>query len=187
MRLDNGTLSKLRRSCWRFQGDGDANSVCLAAGVSLNTRRPFQTASSSVLVSVVTAVGEGDGIENEYEAAIKSLDTRFKRCRNVTLERHQFYKRVQADGKSASIYVGALRRLAVSCDYKDFEEEMIKDQLVEKTNNKKEAPRCYSDDVVLLGGSEADALFSSRSHLIMLECPALVVRLYSGMAAVLVF
>ncbi|KAJ1111063.1 hypothetical protein NDU88_008401 [Pleurodeles waltl] len=56
---------------------------------------------------------------------------------NVTLERHQFYKRVQAEGESASSYVGALRLLAVSCDYKDFEEEMIKDQLVEKTNNKK--------------------------------------------------
>ncbi|KAJ1104319.1 hypothetical protein NDU88_001731 [Pleurodeles waltl] len=88
-------------------------------------------------VSVITAVGEGDGIEDEYETAIKSLDTRFKRCRNVTLERHQFYKRVQAEGGSASSYVGALRLLAVSCDYKDFEEEMIKDQLVEKTINKK--------------------------------------------------
>ncbi|KAJ1190497.1 hypothetical protein NDU88_007235 [Pleurodeles waltl] len=44
---------------------------------------------------------------------------------------------VQADGESASSYVGALRLLAVSCDYKEFEEEMIKDQLVEKTNNKK--------------------------------------------------
>ncbi|KAJ1097240.1 hypothetical protein NDU88_002365 [Pleurodeles waltl] len=88
-------------------------------------------------VIVVTAVGEGDSIEDEYQTAIKSLDTRFKRFRNVTLERHQFYKRVQADGESASNYVGALRLLAVSCDYKEFEEEMIKDQFVEKTNNKK--------------------------------------------------
>ncbi|KAJ1180219.1 hypothetical protein NDU88_005441 [Pleurodeles waltl] len=88
-------------------------------------------------VTVVTAVGEGDGIEEEYETAIKSLDTRFIRCRNVTLERHQFYKRAQADGETASSYVGALRLLAVSCDYKEFEEEMIRDPLVEKTNNKK--------------------------------------------------
>ncbi|KAJ1103207.1 hypothetical protein NDU88_000634 [Pleurodeles waltl] len=88
-------------------------------------------------VSVITDVGEGDGVEDEYETAIKSLDTRFKRCRNVTLERHQFYKRVQVDGESASSYVGALRLLAVLCDYKEFEEEMIKDQLVEKNNDKK--------------------------------------------------
>ncbi|KAJ1140185.1 hypothetical protein NDU88_006543 [Pleurodeles waltl] len=88
-------------------------------------------------VTVLAIEGESDGVEDECETAIKSLDARFKKCRNVTLERHKFYKRVQAEGESASSYVGDLRLLAVSCDYKEFEEEMIKDQLVEKTNNKK--------------------------------------------------
>ncbi|KAJ1122725.1 hypothetical protein NDU88_001210 [Pleurodeles waltl] len=88
-------------------------------------------------VTVLVIEGEGDGVEDEYETAIKSLDVRFVKCKNVTLERHKFYRRVQAEGESASNYVGALRLLAVSCDYKEFEEEMIRDQLVEKTNNKK--------------------------------------------------
>ncbi|KAJ1112696.1 hypothetical protein NDU88_000957 [Pleurodeles waltl] len=88
-------------------------------------------------VTVLIIEGEGDGVEDEYETAIKSLDMRFVKCKNVTLERHKFYRRVQAEGESASNYVGALRLLAVSCDYKEFEEEMIRDQLVEKTNNKK--------------------------------------------------
>ncbi|KAJ1083252.1 hypothetical protein NDU88_003411 [Pleurodeles waltl] len=88
-------------------------------------------------VPVLTIEGEGDGVEDEYSTAIKSMDVRFKKCRNVTLERHKFYKREQAEGESASSYVGALRLLAVSCEYKEFEEEMIKDQLVETTNNKK--------------------------------------------------
>lgn len=35
-------------------------------------------------------------------------------------------------GESASTYVGALRILAASCEYKAFGEEMIKDQLAEK-------------------------------------------------------
>ncbi|KAJ1165624.1 hypothetical protein NDU88_006043 [Pleurodeles waltl] len=88
-------------------------------------------------VTILIIEGEGDGVEDEYETAIKSLDMRFVKCKNVTLERHKFYRRVQAEGESASNYVGALRLLAVSCDYKEFEEEMIRDQLVEKTNNKK--------------------------------------------------
>ncbi|KAJ1107931.1 hypothetical protein NDU88_005317 [Pleurodeles waltl] len=88
-------------------------------------------------VVVLVTDGEGDGVEDEYETAIMSLDVRFTKYKNVTLERHKFYKRVQAEGESASSYVGALRLLAVSSDYKEFEKEMIKDQLVEKTNNKK--------------------------------------------------
>ncbi|KAJ1166008.1 hypothetical protein NDU88_006420 [Pleurodeles waltl] len=91
----------------------------------------------TVVERVLVIKGEGDGVEDEYETAIKSLDVRFVKCKNVTLERHKFYRRVQAEGESASNYVGALRLLAVSCGYKEFEEEMIRDQLVEKTNNKK--------------------------------------------------
>lgn len=88
-------------------------------------------------VLVLFIEGEGDGAEDEYATAIKSLDTRFKACKNVTLERHKFYKRAQQPGESASTYVGALRILAASCNYNTFEEEMFRDQLVEKTNSKK--------------------------------------------------
>ncbi|KAJ1209253.1 hypothetical protein NDU88_004631 [Pleurodeles waltl] len=99
--------------------------------------RVWNAGGLAVVEKVLVIEGEGDGVEDEYETAIKSLDMRFVKCKNVTLERHKFYRRVQAEGESASNYVGALRLLAVSCDYKEFEEEMIRDQLVEKTNNKK--------------------------------------------------
>ncbi|KAJ1092549.1 hypothetical protein NDU88_005659 [Pleurodeles waltl] len=100
-------------------------------------RRRKYGRSSGTHLPILVIEGEGDGVEDKYETAIKSLDVRFVKCKNVTLERHKFYRRVQAEGESASNYVGALRLLAVSCDYKEFEEEMIRDQLVEKTNNKK--------------------------------------------------
>ena len=53
------------------------------------------------------------------------------------MERHKFYMRRQVAGESAASFVGALRILAATCQYGVFDEEMIRDQLVEKTNNKK--------------------------------------------------
>ncbi|KAJ1166005.1 hypothetical protein NDU88_006417 [Pleurodeles waltl] len=88
-------------------------------------------------VDVPLAEGEGDGGIDEYSSAIKCLDVRFKACKNVIMERHKFYKRVHISGESVASFVGALRILAVSCDYKACEDEMIRDKLVENTNNRK--------------------------------------------------
>ncbi|KAJ1194181.1 hypothetical protein NDU88_003476 [Pleurodeles waltl] len=88
-------------------------------------------------VCVPLAEAEGDGGIDEYVSAIKSPDVRFKACKNVIMERHTFYKRVQVSGEPVASFVGALRMLTVTCDYKACEDEIIRDQLVEKTNNKK--------------------------------------------------
>lgn len=81
-------------------------------------------------------VGEGDAID-EYASAIKVLDLRFKKKKNVIMERHKFYKRQQLPGETVENFISDLRVLAATCDFKTFEDEIIRDQLVEKSNSQK--------------------------------------------------
>lgn len=84
-------------------------------------------------------MGEGDASDtvDMYASAIKMLETRFKKKRNVIMERHKFYMRKQLPNESVEVFVRDLRALAATCEYGNFHDEMLRDQLVEKTNSRR--------------------------------------------------
>ncbi|KAF7651808.1 hypothetical protein LDENG_00105190, partial [Lucifuga dentata] len=53
----------------------------------------------------------------------------------VVTERYRFRQRGQHAGETADQYVAALKELITTCEFGAMEEEMIRDQLVEKTNS----------------------------------------------------
>lgn len=52
---------------------------------------------------------------------------------NVVAERNKFCQYAQQPGKSTVQYVAALRDLLVNCDFGILMDDMIRDQIVEKT------------------------------------------------------
>lgn len=54
---------------------------------------------------------------------------------NVVAERYRFRQRGQWHGETTDQYVAALKELAATCEFGAMEEEMIRNQLVEKTNS----------------------------------------------------
>lgn len=88
---------------------------------------------------LVEIMGEGDASDtvDMYASAIKMLETRFKKKRNVIMERHKFYMRKQLPNESVEVFVSDLRALAATCEYGNFHDEMLRDQLVEKTNSRR--------------------------------------------------
>ena len=66
-----------------------------------------------------------------YESAVTALCAHFKPPINVVVERHKFRQRVQRPPETVAEYVGALRELAVTCEFAGNSDEMIRDQLIE--------------------------------------------------------
>ena len=65
-----------------------------------------------------------------YDTVLEKLDGFFKVRRNVIFERARFNRRNQLGTESAEQYIMELYRLAESCNYGDFKDEMIRDRLV---------------------------------------------------------
>ena len=76
----------------------------------------------------------GDGGDN-YINTVNLLSKYFKPVENVIAARYRFRQRGQFSGESIDGYISALRELAVPCNFGTFQSEMIRDQLVEKTNS----------------------------------------------------
>lgn len=75
--------------------------------------------------------------ENTTLAATKdALNGSFSPKRNVVAERYKFRSRAQQPEESIDAYLTALRELAKSCDFAALEEEMIRDQIVERCHSK---------------------------------------------------
>ena len=72
---------------------------------------------------------------NVYEIAMLKLETHFGDKINVVLERHKFFKRVQAKGESVLNYVAVLRGLSKLCEFGNLTDSLIRDQMVRCTNN----------------------------------------------------
>ena len=72
----------------------------------------------------------------KLEDAKLALQNYFAPKRNVVSERYKFRSREQRPDEPIDSYLTALRELAKSCEFGTLEEEMIRDQIVEKCASK---------------------------------------------------
>ena len=76
------------------------------------------------------------GEHKSFEEVKTALDGYFAPKRNVVAEHYKFRSRGQRADESIDSYLTSLRELAKSCDFGTLEEEMIRDQIVEKCASK---------------------------------------------------
>jgi len=72
---------------------------------------------------------------NTYTTAVTALKRYFIPAVNVVAERHKFRQRTQRADETMNQFLAALRELAVACDFGEMEEQMLRDQLVERAAN----------------------------------------------------
>ncbi|KAJ8044581.1 hypothetical protein HOLleu_07364 [Holothuria leucospilota] len=78
------------------------------------------------------------------------LEKRFARKVNFVSERYTFRQRAQGQGESINSFISNLRELAKSCDFGQKHDEMIRDQLIEKTNSRKIRERLLVEENLTL-------------------------------------
>ena len=71
--------------------------------------------------------------ETDYDLAVRQFSAHFEPKVNIIMERFTFRQRVQHLHESTSDYVNILRGLARKCNFGSMEDELIRDQVVEKT------------------------------------------------------
>ena len=70
-----------------------------------------------------------------YNDSVKALSDHFQASINVVAERYRFRSRAQMPGESIDNWIAHLRELSANCEFATLNEEMIRDQLVEKVLN----------------------------------------------------
>ena len=75
-------------------------------------------------------VTESDHKKLKFKEMLQEMTTLFHRT-NTAAERSKFRSRKQQPGETITEYIATLRELAASCNFKSFEDEMIRDQLTE--------------------------------------------------------
>ena len=68
-----------------------------------------------------------------------------KRIQNKRAERYAFRRRAQSQCETITEYIAALRDLASTCDFGDFLDDAICDQMIEKMYNHKIRERLLAD------------------------------------------
>ena len=77
------------------------------------------------------AVAEGENDpRDDFDIVLGKFDEHFVPKRNVIHERAKFYNRSQQAGESVEEFLRSLRELAATCDFRDREEESIRDRIV---------------------------------------------------------
>ena len=70
--------------------------------------------------------------KDTFKEAEKALEQYFAPKRNVVAERYKFRSRKQNSDEPIDAYLSSLRELAKACEFGEFEDEMMRDQIVEK-------------------------------------------------------
>ncbi len=77
------------------------------------------------------------GTTSDYNTAVELLNAHFAAPQNALLRRFLFRHRHQLPGESVQQYVANLRGFVRTCKFGALQEEMIRDQLIEHTNDAK--------------------------------------------------
>ncbi|KAG1940200.1 retrotransposable element [Pimephales promelas] len=77
------------------------------------------------------------GATSDYDTAVELLTAHFTPTQSALLRRFLFRQRKQLPGESVQQYVANLRGLPSTCKFGALQDEMIRDQLIEHTNNAK--------------------------------------------------
>ncbi|CAN7942399.1 unnamed protein product [Ixodes hexagonus] len=93
-------------------------------------------AATSQQESIPTTSAARTPTPRAFDAAVRTLSNFFTPVINKTVERYRFRQRAQLTRETVGEYVTALRSLAKTCKFEALTEDLICDQLVEKTNTK---------------------------------------------------
>lgn len=64
------------------------------------------------------------------ESLLRKFDTFFTPKKNLTVERHRFFTRNQQEHETVEQYVFDLNKLAMSCEFKELKEDLVKDKMI---------------------------------------------------------
>ncbi|KAJ1165729.1 hypothetical protein NDU88_006146 [Pleurodeles waltl] len=67
---------------------------------------------------------------NIFDMSVQMLDEQFTAKTNLVLQRHKFFSRVQRKDEDIASYVASLRGLALSCEFHQLLDSLIRDQIV---------------------------------------------------------
>ncbi|XP_026202834.1 uncharacterized protein LOC113153427 [Anabas testudineus] len=70
-----------------------------------------------------------------YASAVEGLKQHFVPKVNVIAERHKFRQRAQRPDETVQDYLAVLRQLAATCEFGNMEDQMVRDQLIERVDN----------------------------------------------------
>ena len=84
--------------------------------------------------------------KDTFKEAEKTLEQYFAPKRNVVAERYKFRSRKQNSDEPIDAYLSSLRELAKACEFGEFEDEMIRDQIVEKCHSTNLKERLLAQD-----------------------------------------
>lgn len=94
---------------------------------------------ASLLINLIGAEGfdvyetftfDNDAQKDDVTLLIKKFDDYFGVKQNITLARYNFFMRNQESGESIDQYLTALKLLSKICEFKNLEEELIRDRIV---------------------------------------------------------
>lgn len=140
----NQWLSGFRMYLVALDGDGYAAArkrALLLHCLGTEGQRLFNTLPARI---------DPPGTATDYDNTIFCLERHFQPKVNVVAERYKFRQRAQLPGESIANYVAALRELGKTCEFGATEDEMIRDQIVEKINSSKIRERLLMEEALTL-------------------------------------
>ncbi|KAJ1101245.1 hypothetical protein NDU88_006317 [Pleurodeles waltl] len=84
-----------------------------------------------------TQGGDSDQEDDVFENAIKALEENYGKKVNIVVERHRFFSCAQKQDETIDQFVNSPRRLAISCKFRDLNDEIIRDQFINRVKEVK--------------------------------------------------